>query len=131
MDSLKFSKTYLIATITILVIEIFIAIFVSDRFIRPFIGDTLAVVFVYSFLKIWIRQKKITIVIISLIFAFCIEALQAINFIELIGLSDSTLAKVILGTSFSWKDILAYAAGCVLILIFDKVIISLCTAKTF
>lgn len=131
MRSLRFSKTYFVATFILFMVEVFIAIFVHDAFIRPFVGDTLAVILVYCFLKIMVPNKKIALIGISLLIAFCIEALQACNFIEQVGLSENTLARVVLGTSFSWGDIIAYTVGAFLISIFDYLIPTKWNAKTF
>jgi len=46
-----------------------------------------------------------------LVFAFFIEFLQYINFVERVGLSQYTIARVVIGTSFSWEDILCYTVG--------------------
>lgn len=119
MGTLKFSYAYLLATLAVLLLEIIIALYVRDPFIRPYVGDTLAVILVYCFFKIGIRSHKLSLTILALCIAFCIEGLQATNFIEMIGLEDNAFAKVILGTSFSWGDMLAYIAGALLIFIFE------------
>lgn len=116
---MRFSKIYFLIFLAIFVIEIFIALFVKDSFIRPYLGDTLAVMLVYSFFKTMIARWKNQLVMLSLCIAFCIEGLQAIQFIDLMGLSNNTFATIILGTSFSWADMLAYIAGAILILIFE------------
>lgn len=131
MRSLRFSKTYFVATLIVFMIEVFIAVFVRDAFIRPFVGDTLAVILVYCSLKIMVLNTKIALIGISLLIAFCIEALQACNFIEHVGLSENTLARVVLGTSFSWGDIIAYTVGAFLISIFDYLIPTKWNAETF
>ena len=131
MGTLKFSAHYPIATVVLLVIEIFIALYVRDSFIRPYVGDTLAVILVYCFFKICIRGRKVSLAILALCIAFCIEGLQATNFIEIMGLGDNAFAKVILGTSFSWSDMLAYIAGALLISIFEFRKPNLWIAKTY
>ena len=88
-------------------------------------------VLVYCFFKIGVRGHKTRLVLLSLAIAFCIEALQATNFIEYIGLSDYTFAKIVLGTSFSWGDMLAYIAGALLIFIFESRKPHLWNVKTF
>jgi len=120
MGALRFSKRYGIATIVIVLIEIVIAVYINDRFIRPFVGDALAVILVYCFIKIWIAQKHLLIAGISLGIAVLIESLQATSFIEWIGLTSSTYARIVLGNTFDWKDILAYGVGSLLIVIFDR-----------
>lgn len=117
---MKLSRNYMVATVIILSIEVLIALYVNDKFVRPFLGDTLAVILVYCFIKIIIRERVLMVAILSLCIAFVIEILQATNFIECIGLEDIKLARIVLGTSFSWGDILAYIAGAVLVIIFDR-----------
>ncbi len=117
---MKLSRNYMVATVIILSIEVLIALYVNDKFVRPFLGDTLAVILVYCFIKIIIRERVLMVAALSLCIAFLIEILQATNFIECIGLEDIKLARIVLGTSFSWGDILAYIAGAVLIIIFDR-----------
>ena len=40
---------YIISFLVIFCIEVLIALYVRDRFIRPYVGDMLVVVLVYSF----------------------------------------------------------------------------------
>jgi hypothetical protein len=48
------SKQYVLVTLILLTIEIGIALFVRDQWIRPLVGDALAVVLLYVFLRIFI-----------------------------------------------------------------------------
>lgn len=45
---------YIISFLVIFCIEVFIALYVRDSFIRPYMGDALVVVLVYSFVRIFI-----------------------------------------------------------------------------
>jgi hypothetical protein len=110
---------YLIFTLVLLSIEIFIAVFVHDQFIRPFFGDFLAVIFVYGGLCIFF-QNSTKIATISLIIAFCIEILQYFKFIEITGLIKYKILAVVIGNSFSWLDILAYSFGFAFILLIEN-----------
>jgi hypothetical protein len=48
---------YFSAFILLTLVEVFIAIFVHDNFIRPYIGDVLAVMVVYFFVRIiWPKE---------------------------------------------------------------------------
>lgn len=120
MRTLRFSKTYFIATLAILTLEIIIALYIRDRFIRPYVGDIFAIILVYTFLKTWLHATKLVVAIAALFVAFVIEFLQALHFIEHIGLSHNTFAKILLGTSFSWLDLLCYLAGFLLIVLVEK-----------
>ena len=120
-------KTYFLGFVILLLIEICIAIFVDDSVIRPFIGDMLVVILVYCFvmtvLLLTTTSIKIRIVAISvLVFAFCVEALQATTILHKLGLSENRLATVVLGNTFDWWDLVAYVAGTAVILILENVL---------
>lgn len=121
---LQFNKQYFLFTVILFVIEVLIATYIKDKFIRPYIGDVLVVILIYCFVKTFIKVAVIPAAIGVLLFAFTIEALQYIKIIEILGLENSKLAKIIIGTSFAWADIFAYIAGFIIILIPEKVIIN-------
>ena len=97
----------------ILIIEIIIGVYIHDAFIRPYIGDVLVVILIYCFARIFITEPLRGLPLWIFLFACCIEAFQYFQIITVLGLQDCTLAKVVLGTSFSWWDIVCYAVGCV------------------
>lgn len=115
-----FNKQYFALTFILFCIEIFIALFVHDNFIRPYIGDLLVVILIYCFLKSFLILKNLLAVTYVLVFAFTIEFLQFLNIIEILGLEDSKLARIIIGTSFSWEDLLMYVAGGLIIIVFEN-----------
>ena len=116
----KFKLHYFLFTILLLLLEICIALYVHDNFIRPYIGDVLVVMLIYCFIKSFFDFPVVPTAIAVLIFSFLIETLQYFKIIYLLGLQHSKLARVIIGTSFAWEDIIAYIAGIVLILILEK-----------
>ncbi len=118
---------YSIAFISLLLVEIAIALWVRDRIIRPYGGDTLAVMGVYTLLGSILpsqtfQKQKMWFAIIAVLFAILVETLQAVNFVNLIGLEDNTIARIILGSSFSWLDILAYFIGFLLIITVERAV---------
>ena len=119
-------KTYFLGFILLFIIEVCIALYVHDTIIRPFVGDMLVVLLVYCFvmsvLLLTTTRIKITIVALSvLVFAFCIEALQATELLQTLGLSENKLASVILGSTFDWLDLVAYIIGTMLIILLEKI----------
>lgn len=110
---------YPIASVVLLAVEIFIAVFIHDQFIRPFFGDFLAVVFVYCGLRIF-NQNILKTALLSLLIAYCIEILQYFKFIEITGLIKYKMLAILIGNSFSWLDILAYTLGFVFILLIEN-----------
>jgi hypothetical protein len=119
----KLKHSYLKISLFILIVEILIAIFMHDSFIRPFFGDFLAVILVYYFIKSFFEMSNTKIAIISISIAYILESLQYFNFLEITGLAQFKIAGVILGNSFAWADILAYTLGMSFVLIFEKIIL--------
>ena len=116
LSSLQKKRTfYLIASIIFFLIEVCIALFVRDRFIRPYVGDMLVVILIYTFLRMILPEKPRLLSVYVFLFAALVEGLQAINVVELLGLQNSLFFSVLIGTTFDWKDIVCYAVGCVLL----------------
>lgn len=108
---MRFHRGYAVAAVAIFLVEVCIALFVKDGFIRPIFGDVLAVMMVYcGWLSIF-DTRRITAAIVAFVVRVCVEVLQAVQFITLIGLEQNAVAKTVLGTTFAWTDILAYAIG--------------------
>ncbi len=114
---LTFNKRYFALTILLFVVEVLIALFVRDRFVRPYVGDVLVVMLIYCFVKTFMNLPITSVAIFVLVFALTIEFLQYIHIVERLGLEKSALARTVIGTSFAWADIVAYIAGFVLIVV--------------
>lgn len=119
MSFFKFNKTYFLISLTLLAVEILIAMFMTDSVIRSYGGDFLVVIFLYCLVKSFVSLDAVYIAALVLVFAFLIEALQYFQLVKLLGLEQSTLARVVLGTSFEWGDMAAYTLGVVGILIIE------------
>lgn len=119
---LKFNRNYFVLAILLFIIEILIAKYVHDRFIRPYMGDTLVVMLIYCFVKSFINKPVLPTALWVLAFAFLIETLQYFQIVNLLGLQHSKVASIMIGTSFAWMDIYAYIAGIIVILIIERVI---------
>lgn len=55
-----------------------------------------------------------------LLFAFTIEFLQFLNIVEKLHLEKSKVARTVIGTSFSWIDLLTYILGIAIVIIAEK-----------
>lgn len=115
-----FNKTYFGLTAILFLIEVGIALFIKDRFVRPYLGDVLVVILIYCFVKSFIKISVYKAALGVLLFAFTIEILQYCSLVEKLKLQHNTVAKTVIGTSFSWEDILAYMAGILIVLITEK-----------
>jgi Protein of unknown function (DUF2809) len=116
-----FNKNYFLLTIILFAIEIFIAKYIEDDIIRPYIGDMLVVILIYCFAKSFIATKIIPTAIAVLFFSYFIEALQYVKIVNILGLQEYKLARIIIGTSFSWVDILMYTIGIIIVLVVEKI----------
>jgi hypothetical protein len=117
---LNFNKNYFGLAVLIFTIEVLIALFVRDHFVRPYFGDVLVVILIYCFIKSFLRLPVFPVAIVVLIFSFTIEFLQYLNIVEKLGLEKSTIARTVIGTLFEWVDLLAYIVGIVIVLAVEK-----------
>jgi len=116
----RFHKGYFGLTAGLFLIEVLIAMYVQDDLIRPYFGDFLVVILMYCFIRTFANLDVKLTVIAVLLFSYLIEVLQYLNFVELIGMGNSEIARTVIGTSFAWMDLVAYTAGCVSILWFER-----------
>ena len=115
-----FHKNYFAATVLLFLIELFIALYVKDKFIRPYAGDFLVVILLYCCLKsIW-RGTPLKAGLSVLLFAFAVEISQHFQLVELLGLGHSSVARTIIGTGFDWGDLVAYSLGTAVVLGVEK-----------
>ena len=111
---------YAVITIVLIAVEVLIAMFVHDNFVRPYIGDVLAVIAVYTFVRIFVPQGLRLLPLWVFIFALGVELVQLINPLEALGLDSNTFLKIFFGSVFDIKDIICYAAGCLIVFLFSK-----------
>ncbi|MGL5436326.1 MAG: DUF2809 domain-containing protein [Lachnospiraceae bacterium] len=97
--------------LVLLLIEVIIALFIRDRFIRPYVGDMLVVVLVYFAVRVIIPNGVRGLPFWVFLFAAGIEMLQYFRVVEILGLQHNQLMKTIIGTTFDWNDIICYACG--------------------
>lgn len=113
---LRFDKGYFLWFVVLLILEILIALFIKDKFIRPFFGDFLVVILIYSFIRSFFPYPVITTAFGVLLFSYLVEVSQYFKLVNILGLEDNTWASVIIGTSFSWWDMLFYTLGILFVL---------------
>lgn len=101
---------------SVLGIEILIALFVHDNFVRPYLGDVLAVVCVYFFARIFLPEKPRYLSVFVTAFAFCVELVQLTPLSEVL---PSPLS-VIVGGTFDFKDLACYLVGGAICFLVDK-----------
>jgi hypothetical protein len=112
-------RSYLVAAIVLLLVEIAIALFVKSGFVRHTLGDVLVVMLLYAALMAAIRLKPVLAALLCFAFACVVEGAQALNIVERLGLGDVALARIVIGTTFSPWDLVAYFAGAIVAVFID------------
>lgn len=112
---------YAVATLFLLLIEVIIALYVHDDFIRPYVGDVLVVIVIYTFIRIIVPEKCKLIPLFLFVFAAGVELLQLANIVEILGVADNKFLKILIGSVFDIKDIVCYAVGCVILCMYEWV----------
>lgn len=115
----KLRICYAAATLLLLAVEVLIALFVDDDFVRPYIGDVLAVIVVYTFIRIIIPEKCAMLPLFVFIFAVGVEVLQYFDLVNVLGLESNRFLSILLGSVFDFKDIICYAIGCIILGIYE------------
>ena len=116
---LTFNLRYFTATIILFITEVLIALYVHDSIIRPYIGDLLVVILIYCFVRSFFNFSARSTAIAVLLFSYATEVMQYFHVVTLLGLQHSRLARIVIGTSFSWEDLIAYTAGIIIVLIIE------------
>lgn len=117
----KFNWIYFLLAVALFAIEVFIAKYVHDTIIRPYGGDFLVVILIYCFVKSFVDTPVLKTAIGVLLFSYFIETLQYFHFIDRIGLSNNRLARLVIGVSFEWIDIVSYTLGVLLVLVLENI----------
>lgn len=103
---------YILTFVALLLVEIYIGLYVRDRFIRPYFGDVL----VTMLLCCLFRAVKPTGVrwLPFYVFAFSVfvEITQYFDLVALLGWEGNALISTLMGRSYSYKDLICYAVGC-------------------
>lgn len=120
---------YTVLTAILLLVEICIALFVRDDFIRPYGGDILVTLLLCCFVRIFIPQKLRLMPLGVFLFAALVEIGQYFDFAARLGLADIPFFSVLLGRSFSAADLLCYAAGCIIFFLMENLLCRILVKK--
>lgn len=126
----KLRIIYAIIFIAVLLIEICIALFIHDDFIRPYVGDVLVTVLICALLRIFIPEGVKLLPAYVFIFAAAVEIAQYFDIVKLLGFEDNAFLSTIIGRTFSLHDILCYGAGCILFFVAELLIKRLCRKES-
>lgn len=123
MKSETFRKRliFLAVFVFLFFVEVLIALYVHDDFVRPYVGDMIVTVVVWAFARIVFPDRFKLMSLYVMIFAILVEVGQYFNYVDLLGITNPILVTM-MGTSFAWADIACYAVGCVVAAVADYII---------
>lgn len=117
----RFHRVYFLLTILILAIEILIARYTHDAIIRPYGGDYLCVIFLYTLIQAFWRQPVRPLALRIFVFACFVEVTQYFKLAEWLGIPKDSVLHILMGYEFTWIDIGCYAMGIATVLIAEKI----------
>lgn len=119
---LTFQLRYFIFSLVLFMVEVFIALYVHDGFIRPYAGDFLVVILLYCLVRTFLHARVMPVAVSVLVFSFFVEITQYFHLVSLLGWQHNRLALIVLGSSFSLVDLVCYTLGIVLVILIEKLI---------
>lgn len=103
--------SYFLIFCSLMAVEVCIALFVHDSFIRPYVGDILVTLLLCCMARVVIPDQVRLLPLYVFLFAACVEIGQYFDVVALLGLEDNRLISIALGRTFSWLDLVCYAVG--------------------
>ena len=103
-----------IASVILLGTEVLIGLYATG-WVRYYFGDVLVVILLYTLWRTVLPEKPRFGALLPagiLAFSFVVEFLQLWGFCDRFGITNQFL-RIVIGTGFSWIDILSYAIGSV------------------
>jgi hypothetical protein len=107
----RFNPRPIASLIVLFAVEVYIALYVRDAWLRPYGGDLLAVVLVYACARLWLVAEAWRLALGSFAVGALVELVQYLELLGRLGLSHHPVLSVVVGTTFQWGDLLAYALG--------------------
>jgi hypothetical protein len=100
--------------------EVLIALYMNDRIVRPYVGDYMVVMLLYCFIRSFTKLPVAGVALSVLVFSYMLEGFQHFAIVDRLGLENINIARVMIGTSFAWLDLLAYTLGIITVLLIER-----------
>lgn len=117
---MKINGYYIVAFILLFIVEVCIALYVHDDFVRPFMGDVFVVILIYFFLRIFVSRAVKLLPLYVFFFAVAVEIGQYFQLVKLLGMEDNTIMRIAIGSTFDFMDIVSYFGGFLCLLAWQR-----------
>lgn len=118
--TVRFNPRYFLLFVLLFIVEVLIALFPHNTIIRSYMGDVLVVILMYCFVRSFFNTPVLNTSLSVLLFSCFIEMLQYFKIVNILELQQNSLAKIVVGTSFSWLDIVSYTVGIIIVLVCEN-----------
>jgi hypothetical protein len=116
-------RAFLIALV-VFGMELLIAtVFASSPFIRGSVSDFLVVILIFCAILAFIRVPHLPLAGAVLLLAWAVEVAQWFGLADALGFARGSLPSILIGTTFSWEDLLMYTLGCMAALLIGHLLI--------
>jgi hypothetical protein len=119
----RFNLTYFLLTLLLIGVEIFIGVRMHDALIRPYGGDLLCVILLYCLIRSFWRLPVLPLALGVLLFSYAEEASQYFHLADRLGFTRPSLMRTLIGTYFTWGDILSYTLGIGMVLLIEGLVL--------
>lgn len=116
----RFTGSYGWLAAGLLVLEVLIGRLAHDQFIRSYAGDFLITILLYCVGQYVGQQPTKPMLASALLVSCLVELSQYYHLAARLGLAHSRVARLVLGSAFSWADMLAYTLGALLVLAVER-----------
>jgi hypothetical protein len=120
MSKLRFDRRYATLAAAIALTELLIACFARDDFVRPYLGDTLAVILLYAAVRSALALPRWPLALFAVSIGWALELGQALRLWAWLGLEEDAPASIVLGTFYDPLDLIAYVAALPLIALLER-----------
>ena len=107
----RFHWVYFLLTLLILAVELYIAGYTHDAIIRPYGGDYLCVIFLYTLVRTFWNLPVRPLALWIFAFACFVEVTQYFHLADRLGFTKPSIIRTLMGYTFTWVDIGCYALG--------------------
>ena len=119
---LRFDVRVFLCFVALTVLEGLIAtIWSHHRWLRGFVGDVLAIAWVYLLLKSFVRASPLMLASAALLTGYILELAQYLAKMQGWHIQQPVL-RVLIGSVPDWWDVVAYTIGFVLVLCAEKLL---------
>jgi hypothetical protein len=119
-ELIRFDWGYFGCSLVLIAAEIFIGARMHDRIVRPYGGDFLVVILLYCFIRSFLAVPILPTALSVLVFSYLVEVSQYFHLADRLGFREPSLARTLLGTYFTWTDMLVYTLGILTVLGVEK-----------